>query len=510
MNRNAIAILGLLLVLAAGPASARDDGIRLPDIGASAGAVVSEQAEEAYGEALLREFRRLARTVDDPLIEDYVRHLGYTLVSFSDRPDRAFHFVVVEDDRINAFAAPGGFVGIHSGLMLTAETESELAGVLAHEIAHVTQRHIARAIESRQRMSLPMTLLMLGVMLAGAGEGGDAVPGALMSTQALMQQMQIDFTRANEYEADRVGIGKLAAAGFDPDGMADFFARMARATRSYGSQIPEFLRTHPVTSTRIAEAKNRARQVERSTLVRDPSGFLVLRERLRVLTADRPQDMVRYYRQVGIDEFWSAYGLALAQVLAGDPVGAAETIAGRQGEAGGDHLAVALLEAEIDFAAGRGFGRYETLNERYPEHRAVARAFGEALLETPGPESARRAERLLRPLLLRYPEDGTLFARYARAADRAGLAVRAKEAFAQHVFLQGRVYDAVAQLRTLLDGDELDYYERSRIEARLAEMEPILAEIERNDGYDPSEGDRERGVAQRLALDDRVGPRREP
>ncbi|MEM9304047.1 MAG: M48 family metalloprotease, partial [Pseudomonadota bacterium] len=253
-------ILVLLLVLAVAPVQAQDDGIRLPDIGASAGAVISERDENAYGEALKREFTRLAKIVDDPLIAGYFRLMGYSLVAHSDRPDGNFTFVVVDDDSINAFAAPGGFIALHSQLILTAENESEVAAVVAHEIAHVTQRHIARRIESAQKMSLPMTLLMLGAVLAGSGNG-DAAQAAVVGTQALMQQMQINFTRANEYEADWVGIRKLAAAGYDPDAMASFFAKMARENRGYGARIPEFLRTHPVESTRIAESKNRARQV---------------------------------------------------------------------------------------------------------------------------------------------------------------------------------------------------------------------------------------------------------
>jgi len=199
---------------------------------------------------------------------------------------------------------------------------------------------------------------------------------------------------------------------------------------------------------------------------------------------------VDYYRKVGTDEFWNAYGMALARLRSGDPVGAAEAIDDRLDEPGADHLAVALLLAEIDHEAGRGAGGFEELVALYPENRAVARAYAEALLETPGQAPGARAERLLRPLLARYPADGTLYETYARAADRAGMPVRAKEAFAQHVFLQGRVYDAVTQLRGLLDGHDLDYYQRSRIEARLSELEPVLAEIERNDGWDPSEGNR--------------------
>ena len=475
-------------VFLTGPTSAQD-GVRLPDIGDSSGAVVSRQEEDAYGKALMREFRRLAIVVDDPLVEEYVRHLGYSLVAYSDEPERQFNFLVVDDDNVNAFAAPGGFIGVHSELLLTADSESEVAAVLAHEVAHVTQRHLARAIENQQKVSLPMTLLMLGAVLAGASSGsGDAVQSAVVGSQALMAQLRINFTRANEHEADRLGIQTLAAAGYDPDGMPSFFGKMSRIARNY-PEVPEFLRTHPVESTRIAEAKNRAAQVHvaRPAAKRDPGYFLLMRERTRVLTADRPADAIAYYQRLGADELHEAYGAALAHLRSGDAVGAAEIIQPWRESASGS-VPLALLLAELEFVAGNGDQQYQHLVAAYPNHRAVAGSYAEALLKRGGPGDAARAEELLRPLLARRTDDPSLFLLYSRAADRAGESVRASEAYAQHVFLQGRVYDAVTQLRNLLKTPGLNYYERSRIEARLSEMEPILAEIQRENGWDPSEG----------------------
>ncbi|MDX1570262.1 MAG: M48 family metalloprotease [Xanthomonadales bacterium] len=466
--------------------SSGQEGIRLPDIGDSSGVVVSQQDEDAYGDALMRELRRLAQMVEDPLVVDYVNHLGYSLVAFSDEPERSFNFFLIDDDSVNAFAAPGGNIGIHSELLLTAENESEVAAVLAHEIAHVTQRHLARAVESAQKMSLPMTLLMLGAVLAGAGNG-DAVQTAVVGTQALMQQMQINFTRANEYEADRVGINTLAKAGYDPDGMASFFGKMQQISRTYGLEIPEFLRTHPVEATRIAEAKNRAAQATVAPdKKRDPAAFLMMRERVRVLTADHPNDAVAYYRKVGSGERHLAYGLALAQQRAGDLVGAAETLR-LPVISGSDSLPVAILNARLAFRSSGEAEAFEDLRQAYPRNRAIAIAYAEELLKD-DTSDPKLAEEMLRPLLARHTKDAVLFRTYARAADAAGEPVRASEAYAHYVFLQGRVYDAVSQLRGLLKTGGLDYYQRSRIEARLAEMEPILAEIERRNGYDPSEG----------------------
>jgi len=469
------------------------DNINLPDIGDSSGAIISEQDEKAYGAALMREFRRRATIMDDPLIDVYIYHLGYSLVSYSDQPGKTFNFFVVADDRVNAFAAPGGYIGIHSQLLLTADNESEVAAVLAHEVAHVTQRHLARAVESAQKVSTPLALLMLGAAVAASGDA-DALQTALVGGQALLQQLQINFTRNNEYEADRLGIKILADAGYDPDGMAGFFGKMARISRNYGRNIPEFLRTHPVETTRIAEAKNRATKIEvKTNPARNPDYFLLIRERIRVLRADRPNELIGQYLQWldhdGPSEH-NAYGLALAYHYANDSVGASEAL-DRVDKKSLNKLPFQLLLADIELKSGfdqSARKRFENLIKRYPGHLAVSIAYAEAIMETGNKADIELAEKTLKPLLSKYSQEALLHLIYSRAADQSGHKIRAGQAYAQYVLLQGRVYDAVTQLRNMLKEPALDYYERSRLQARLAELEPILAQIERHNGYDPSEG----------------------
>ena len=481
------------MVLLTGSSWASETGIKLPDIGDSSRAIVSEQDENSYKHALIREFRRTARVIEDPLVAGYLRHLGYSLVAHSDDPDRDFSFFVVDSSVVNAFAAPGGFVGIHSELILTAENESELAGVMAHEVAHVTQKHLARAIESAQKISLPMMLLMVGAIIAARGDS-DAVQTAVVGGQAVQQQLQINFTRSNEHEADRVGIQTLARAGYDPHGMAGFFQKMSRISRNYGQGPPEFLRTHPVETTRIAEAKNRAAQIQiDDPPERNPETFYLIKERLRVLTEEDSNELINYYSkqiELGNEGVAEAYGLSLAHLAAQDPVGAFEVLA-PFAESHVDSLPIQLALAQIEFTSGRALEagqRYKNLLDRFPGNRAVASAYADALLEFGGAKQASRAESILKPLLARFPSDSELFELYSRAADQAGFEIRAKEAYAHHVFLLGRVYDAVSQLRELLKSPELDYYERSRVEARIAELQPILARIQREHGWDPSEG----------------------
>ena len=288
------ALLVLAIVTCSVASTAQTDRIPLPDMGNSAGNILSQNEERQYAKALLRQMRALDVLVNDPLINDYFQAMGFKLVAQSDKPEKEFHFVVLNESRINAFAAPGGVIALHSGLILAADSEHEVAGVLAHEVAHITQLHLYRALESSQRMTIPIALAMLGLVLAGGGSG-EAVQGALLGGTAMSQQMQINFTRHNEYEADRIGITTLSLAGYDPEGMAGFFSKLQRLTRPNGEGPPEFLRTHPVSVNRIAEARNRALNMPR---VQPGNGleFFLMQSRLRALVESKPVDAIAWFR----------------------------------------------------------------------------------------------------------------------------------------------------------------------------------------------------------------------
>jgi len=242
-------------------AAARDPDVRLPDIGSSAASLATPQELREYGAGMLQEMRAYELVVDDPLLGDYINALGYRLVASSDHPDPGFYFFIVRDDQINAFAAPGGFVAANAGLITAMQTEDELAAVLAHEISHVEQQHILRAFEDQKKMSIPIMLGMLGVILASAHRNDDTAAAAMMTGTSLIQQRQINFTRGDEAEADRVGIQTLARAGFDPLAMAGAFQTLQKVMRVNGVDIPEFLLDHPLDTKRIADSKARAEQL---------------------------------------------------------------------------------------------------------------------------------------------------------------------------------------------------------------------------------------------------------
>lgn len=479
-------VLACLFVFPA-PLWAQEDRIQLPDLGATAGNVIPLAVERAYARTLIQRMREAGVLIEDPLISAYFSDMGFNLVSHSDEPDHAYYFVVLDEPNLNAFAAPGGVIALHSGLILSATEESEVAGVLSHEIAHITQQHTSRALEQARKVSIPLMLAMLGLILASGG-GGEAAQAAIITTQAASLQAQINFTRQNEYEADRLGIRTLVDAGYDPYGMASFFDKLNRVYRGLANRVPEYLRTHPVNSSRIAEAKNRAANMPPSDFI-ETSDFFLIQARLRALVEDKPEEAVRYFRYAlerEIAPFPDAlrYGLSIALVRTGKNEEADKIIqdllAGNPNE-----LAYLLQKAEIDLAMGETHTALELLsqlNYEYQGNQAVALHYSDALLRTGNAEEALAAGELLKQQLIDNGDQPQIYELYARAANQAGNEVRATEAMAESFYLRGQIGSAIYQLEQLSKRDDLDYYQRARISSRLSEMKVELAQYLRQQG----------------------------
>jgi predicted Zn-dependent protease len=534
----AIAALVLACTLLAGK-SARAVDTKLPDMGSSAATIASPEEQRQYGFYVLHELRNQGMVLDDALLTDYVNTLGYRLVSYSPQPDQPFTFFVVNDPSINAFALPGGFVGVNAGLITTTTGEDELAAVLAHEISHITQQHLVRAVEAEQKYAPLMVLAMVGAVIASAKSSpnstSNADMGAIATATGLAQQMQINFTRADEEEADRVGIQTLAKANFDPDAMAEFFQRMQQALRPGFDEndVPALLMDHPVTLKRISEAKERALVVKKeetqrraalasartvgaqvSPLLRFPGNrmsssamaaelarpsetpaqqharseayYELMRERVRVLASNQPTQTATYYsdnlkNMPGFGTIPNRYGQVLALVRAGDAkkaVPLADKLASEHPDQLVLQLAAGSAEAMSD-AREAALKRYTSLEGDYPDNRALVLAHAQALLQVNDLASARLAQKLLRPQLSNDDEDPDLQTVFARACELAGDRVRAGEAHADAAYLNGRAEDALNQLKDLTKRSDLDYYQRARIEARIAEITPVVLELRR-------------------------------
>ncbi len=470
---------------------AQSDRLALPDMGASADTILSRKEEEEYAKALVRQMRAYEILNEDPLINAYFKDMGYRLVANSDRPDKSFTFVVIDMDIVNAFAAPGGVVALYSGLILAADDENEVAGVVAHEIAHVTQQHIYRAIENAQAMTIPLMLAMVGLILVGGGSG-DAIQGALMGGQAAMQQAMINFTRQNEAEADRIGIQTLSKAGYDPRGMGEFFEKMNRITRAMGEGPPEYLRTHPVTVSRIAEADSRAQSMPIPP-ASDGLNFYLAQARLRALVENYPSkalEQFEYMKQrADMNEAQGAaldYGIAIALQRQGKYQEARSLLLNLMDR--GEHLAYEIQLADLDLASGHtaaALDRLAGLYHNFPGNNAISMEYSEALLHTGEKSKAETAAVILRQQILNHDDDPALYALYARASNEAGETVRAKEAIAESYYLRGGVHEAVLQLQELVRRDDLDYYERARVTARLNEYQIELAKMGLDDRHIP-------------------------
>ena len=276
--------------------AAAQSNSELPDIGNPAGTIANLDDEFQIGRMVIHEMRDQNYLLEDPEISDYIQTLGLRLSSQAPDSERQFHYYVVREGDINAEALPGAFIVVNYGTILASENESELAGVLAHETAHVTQRHLVRGALAQSHQSIETMAAILGAIALGAlGAGPAAIEGGLMAAEGMGAQMQINFTRDQEYEADRVGMIYLARAGFDPLGMPNFFEAFYRRYGFAESNIPRMLVDHPVTSERIAEARNRAAQIERPKHIEDTVSFALIQERLRVLTATDDFDLRGYY-----------------------------------------------------------------------------------------------------------------------------------------------------------------------------------------------------------------------
>ena len=462
---------------------AQADNLELPDMGASADTIMSRAEEAEYAKALVRQMRAYEVLNEDPLINAYFEDMGYRLASHSDRPDKPFTFVVINQEVVNAFAAPGGVIALFSGLILSADDENEVAGVLAHEIAHITQQHLYRAMENQKAMTIPLALAMLGLILVGGGSG-EAIQGALMGAQAAAMQAQIYFTRQNETEADRIGIQTLANAGYNPIGMAEFFEKMGRMTRAMGEGPPEYLRTHPVSVSRITEAKNRIENLP----VPEPSDgrdFYLVQARLRAMNEEYPDTALEYFNhrleradtsQTESDSLF--YGSAIALQRKGDYKEARKLLDSLM--ARDQHVAFELQLADLDLESGKqkaALDRMDGLYHSFPGNHAISMQYGRALLKSQNPSHAEMASVILRQQLLTHPDDPTLYELYARASNTAGDFVRAKEAIAESYYLRGGIHEAVLQLQELAERDDLDYYQRARVTDRLNELRMELATL---------------------------------
>jgi predicted Zn-dependent protease len=440
----------------------------LPDLGSGDGSL-SPLIERRVGEQIMREIRFAEPSyVDDPEISDYLAQVGSRLTGA--RQD--FEFFAIRDPSINAFAMPGGFVGVHTGLITTAETESELASVLAHEVSHVTQRHIARMLTQQQQMQMPMMVAIAAAILLGRSRP-DLAMGAAAGAQAAGIQAQLSYSRDFEREADRIGLQRLEDGGFDPHAMATFFERMQRANRiSEDSTMPGYFRSHPVTTERIADAQNKSASMPYRQHPDSPE-FQLVRAKLRAEQGE-PRDAVRHFQATLAEQRYTSeaaarLGLAYAYLRA-DRVAEAQTQVAQLRALGAASPMIEMLDARTKHAAKDVSGATELLakvRDRYPAWRALTYAYIAGLQEL-----GRNDEAIVttRDALVRYPHDGRVYGMQAKIYALLGKRLLQHQAQAELYVLQGSLPAAIEQLSLARAAGDGDFYQLSVVDARLKDL----------------------------------------
>lgn len=471
------ALLGVTIAIAP-VASAQQN---LPDLGDPSQLALSGPQERKLGESVMRNIRFSGAYLNDPEVNGYLNELGNRLVTAIPGAPFDFEFFAIADPAINAFALPGGFIGVHTGLILLAQTESELASVLGHEITHVTQHHIARSIDNqRDSMLLSIAALAAAVIAARSrsASGGDMAQAAIAGAQGLAIQSQINFTRQNEEEADRLGFERTYAAGFDPSAMATFFGRLQRAATWFEGDSPSYLHDHPETYQRIAEAQARAftkpfRQVP------DSLDFQMVRALLKSYEGTTREAIYFFDDAIAErkynNEIAAHYGL-VASLLRAQNFKRAESELAKLEKMAPPHPMIEAIAGQVLMQSGQlaqAIARYQTALARYPEKKQLIYDYPEALLKNNQPT---KAAAFVAEQLVRYPSDGPLHQIAARTYAALGKQMLEHQHQGEYYAWQGNLPGAIAQFELATKARDADFFQSSVVESRLRQLRSELDE----------------------------------
>ena len=471
----------------------------LPALGDTERQDLSPLMERKLGEEIMRDIRRDRDFLDDGPILEYLNTFGNSLVAA--RPDARgeanfdYYFFAVRDPQLNAFALPGGFIAVHSALLLAAQSESELASVLGHEIGHVAQRHIARSIgQQKQDALIPLAAMILAALASKAG--GDAAIGVFMGGQGLAIQRQLNFGRDAEREADRIGFQIMGEAGYDTSGMVAFFQRMQTATRNYSDLVPAYLQSHPLTTERIADIQARIREQPYKQR-QDSLDFYLVRSRARVLQDPTSQGYVeakQFFEQQMLQEnrqqkTAGQYGMAFLSLKQGDTANAqiwldkARATFDKAPAAGvfaavpakvSDSIFIAtsieikLAQPDDKAMIEKALAEADAAHLKFPLSRGLAHQYGEALIAAGKLEEAGT---YLREQVQLYREDPDAYDLLAQTYSKQGKQALQHMALAESYVLQGGVLSALDQLSYARKAPDASFYEQAVIDARERELQ---------------------------------------
>lgn len=448
---------------------ARIDEIKLPDMGDSSGTLISPIQEKELGEAFFRSLHAQIKINQDTEIQEYIESIGKHLVVNTDQPSNPYHFFVVLDNQINAFAGPGGYIGINSGLFILTESESELASVMAHEVAHITQRHLYRAFEAASKLSIPTAAATLAAILL-ATQSPEAGQAALMAIQAGSIQFQIDFTRDNEKEADRIGMQTLAKSNYNPRSMPVFFERLQQSSRYYGQEIPEFLRTHPLSASRISDTRGRADQYPYKQFP-DTLGYQLSKAKLKVITSTDKKNILAHFQALQHQgtkqqQAVARYGIALIYQH-NHQFSAAEKIFLQLAKQYPNQPQYTYAVANVALKAQqfkKAVNLFEQAINRFPSNYAIKMEYIFALLKTKNPKKAKLT---LETLDYQSKNQALYFELLAQTHAMLKQPAESHRYLAEYYYANGQTETAILQIELAKKNKEINYYLQAILDQRL-------------------------------------------
>lgn len=469
--------------------------IELPVLGDSSAGLMTPAEEYALGQAWLRSYRNSVNQLDDPLVFEYFENLLYELASHSKLEKKDLTLVIVDNPTINAFAVPGGVVGIHTGLILNAQNQAQIASVVSHELAHLSQRHFARSVEAARESSITNILALLaGIAIAAASNNSDAIPAVITTSQALALDSQLRYSRLHEREADRIGMQTMVEAGYDATAAADMFRVMQNTYRLYGQGLPEFLLTHPITESRISDAENRARLTNKDGIT-NTLDYAIIRSKIefedlinkRVTT----NDIAKHFRQKFetaqklktsqtdiITKESARYAYAMALNANKQWKKARKTLNPLLQQVPG-RIAYSLLDIEIDITAKNNQLAEKRLRDLYsitPNNYAISMQLAETLIDNQKPEAA---SKVLQALASTRPYQEDIWYLLAESQGLAKNILGLHQSRAEFFILRGNLTQARNHLGFALNIAGNQFKTSAKIKERIKQVNGIEKMLER-------------------------------
>lgn len=450
----------------------------LPSIGGSGYSVISPQQEHQLGQAWARILRGQARVYQDTVVSQYIEDLTWKLAINSQLSNHQLDVIVLDNPSINAFAIPGGIIGVHAGLLLAAQNEGQLASVLTHEIAHLSQRHYAAQLEEERRKRPLLLASIIGSLILAASSNSEGATAALQSTMAASISSRLSFSRQNEREADHIGMQNLIKAGYSANAMAEMFKQLQKISR-FSQTPPEFLLTHPITQNRISDALNRATVLPQKASITNTPAFQIAKIRVEVNYADSIIDLLSSYQaqQKKKDSDYLRYAIAYAAIKAERYQLAANNIRlfsknFRLNSSAG------LLKAEL-FIATNKYSKAKTILKKlhsvYPDNQAINYLYA---LNFRYQQQPKQAIKIYRQLTEKYPQDIWAWYNLAETCGLAGDILCVHSARIEYFLRTANIDKALQQIDFAMRDSKLSSSAKAILEQRKQEAEAVRESLD--------------------------------